>query len=62
MFRRLCSYLRWYFGQKEAIRAVLAEERRKTEASRKRLEELKTEREIFHAMLRTRVEGQEKAG
>ena len=62
MFKRLCKYLRWYFGRKEAIRAVLAEERRKTEKIKKRLEEQHQEREVLHAMLQARVEGLKKTG
>lgn len=55
MLKRLRNYLRWYFGRKEAIRAVLVEEKRKTEQAKKRLEEQHLEREVLHAMLEVRT-------
>lgn len=62
LFRRVCNYFRWYCCRKEAIREVLAEERRKTERARKRLKEQHQEREMLNGMLRSRVGGTEKTG
>lgn len=56
MFKRLRNYFYWYFVRKEAIRAVLARERRSAEAAKKRAEELQQERELLHEMLKVRVD------
>ena len=62
MFAGLCNYGRKYFSRKEAIRAVLARERRVTEAAWNRLEMLKEERETRNAVLRSGLEVTKKTG